>query len=133
VTTMKRNTWQRDAVRQALNATAGFVSAQQLHAQLHGEGSTIGLATVYRALATLADENLADCLQSPDGEQLYRSCAHAGHHHHLICRHCGTTVELEAETVEQWTHSVARAHGFSQVSHVVDMFGTCASCAAQRG
>ena len=43
---MKRNTWQREAVREALGESEGFVSAQSLHASLKGSGSTVGLATV---------------------------------------------------------------------------------------
>jgi Fur family ferric uptake transcriptional regulator len=51
---MKRNTWQREAVREALGSSEGFVSAQALHSNLKNTGSPIGLATVYRALADLA-------------------------------------------------------------------------------
>lgn len=128
----KRNTWQREAVRNALESSDGFVSAQQLHASLHEAGSPIGLATVYRALASLAEHDEADCLQSPEGEQLYRSCTSSGHHHHLMCRGCGKTVEIAADDIEQWTNSVATAHGFTEVTHVVDIFGTCAECAAAK-
>jgi Fur family ferric uptake transcriptional regulator len=125
---MKRNTWQREAVRQALDASADFVSAQRLHARLHDAGSPIGLATVYRALGDLAAEGDADSLQSPDGEALYRTCATGGHHHHLICRVCGKTVEIAADAVESWAHDVAAQNGFTAPSHVVDVFGLCAEC-----
>jgi len=93
-------------------------------------GSDIGLATVYRALADLAGEGEADCLQSPDGESLYRACSTTDHHHHLICRHCGLTVEIEADAVETWAKNVAAEHGFTQAAHVVDVFGLCAACTA---
>lgn len=127
---MKRNTWQREAVREALGGADGFVSAQALHASLKGGGSTVGLATVYRALADLATEGEADSLQQ-DGESLYRACTPGKHHHHLICRNCGTTVEIEADEVEAWAHEVAARHGFTQAQHVVDVFGVCASCSAR--
>jgi Fur family ferric uptake transcriptional regulator len=125
---MKRNTWQREAVRQALDASSDFVSAQRLHARLHDAGSPIGLATVYRALGDLAAEGDADSLQSPDGEALYRTCATGGHHHHLMCRVCGKTVEIAADEVESWAHDVAARNGFTAPSHVVDVFGLCAEC-----
>ncbi|WP_445442820.1 Fur family transcriptional regulator [Clavibacter sp. km1a] len=125
---MKRNTWQREAVRQALDASADFVSAQRLHARLHDAGSPIGLATVYRALGDLAAEGDADSLQSPDGEALYRTCDTGGHHHHLICRVCGKTVEIAADEVESWAHDVAARNGFTAPTHVVDVFGLCAEC-----
>jgi Fur family transcriptional regulator, ferric uptake regulator len=127
---MKRNTWQREAVREALGDTAGFVSAQALHQTMREHGSEVGLATVYRALSSLATEGEADSLQQ-EGESLYRACTPGRHHHHLICRRCGTTVEIEADPVEQWAREVAAANGFTKPEHVVDVFGYCAACTAE--
>ena len=126
---MKRNTWQREAVREALGTSEGFVSAQNLHSNLRESGSPIGLATVYRALTDLATEGEADSLQQ-DGESLYRACTPGSHHHHLICRNCGLTVEIEADAVETWAQQVASEHGFTQPNHIVDVFGLCAACSA---
>ena len=128
---VKRNTWQREAVREALDLTDGFISAQALHQSLHATGSPIGLATVYRALADLAGEGEADTLQSPEGESIYRACSSTGHHHHLICRKCGLTVEIAADAVETWAQAMAAEHGFTQAAHVVDVFGLCANCSRE--
>ncbi len=130
--TVHRNTWQRERVREALADAGGFVSAQTLHATLRGENTGIGLATVYRALAGLAAQGEADSLQSPEGENLFRACTSPGHHHHLICRSCGLTVEIAATDVEQWAQHTAAAHGFTEAEHVVDIFGLCESCTAAR-
>ena len=127
---MKRNTWQREAVREALGTSEAFVSAQSLHAHLRDAGSPIGLATVYRALADLAVEGEADSLQQ-EGESLYRACTPGSHHHHLICRNCGLTVEIEADAVETWAQSIAAEHGFIEANHVVDVFGVCSDCSAR--
>ena len=127
---IRRNTWQREAVRAALAERTDFVSAQRLHAELRDAGSTIGLATVYRALTDLVESHEADALQSPDGENLFRFCASSGHHHHLICRQCGQTREIEADPVEQWAAQVAAEHGFIKPQHVVDVFGLCPACAS---
>ncbi|ROP73519.1 Fur family zinc uptake regulator [Frigoribacterium sp. PhB107] len=127
----KRNTWQREAVREALGRSEGFVSAQSLHGQLRETGSPIGLATVYRALADLATDGAADSLQQ-EGESLYRACTPGTHHHHLICRTCGTTVEIEADAVETWARQIAAQHGFTEAQHIVDVFGTCAACTAEK-
>lgn len=130
--TVKRNTWQKDAVRHALSEATGFVSAQDLHLVLRNHGSTIGLATVYRALADLATQGEADSLQSKEGELLYRACG-TDHHHHLICRKCGKTVEIEADKVESWADEVAKAHGFTKPSHTIDIFGDCSTCSKKSG
>jgi Fur family ferric uptake transcriptional regulator len=125
---VQRNTWQRERVREALGDARGFVSAQSLHAALRDENTGIGLATVYRTLAGMAAQGEADSLQSPEGENLFRACTSAGHHHHLICRSCGLTVEIAATDVEQWARQTAAQHGFTDAEHVVDIFGRCASC-----
>ncbi|MBO0868194.1 MAG: transcriptional repressor, partial [Micromonosporaceae bacterium] len=66
----------------------------------------------------------------PDGEQVYRRCARSNHHHHLVCRVCGRTVEVEGPAVERWARQQAEQHGFTEVDHTVEILGTCASCAA---
>ena len=124
----QRNTWQRERVREALSDARGFISAQNLHAGLRDENTRIGLATVYRALSGLAASGEADSLQSPDGESLYRACVTPTHHHHLICRSCGLTIEIEASAVEQWARQTAVEHGFTDAEHIVDIFGLCTSC-----
>lgn len=129
-TAPRRTTRQREAVREALAASEEFVSAQSLHQALRADGATVGLATVYRALAALAEDGEADALQS-GGEVLYRACTPT-HHHHLICRSCGRTVELEAAAVERWAGQVAAEHGFVELEHTVDIFGLCTECAAER-
>ena len=127
----QRNTWQRDRVRAALADSQGFVSAQELHAMLRADHTGIGLATVYRALSTLAASGEADQLQSPDGEAIYRACTSTGHHHHLICRGCGLTVEIQADDVEAWARRTAATHGFTHAQHIVDIFGLCPDCSAK--
>ena len=125
---MKRNTWQQAAVRDALETAEGFVSAQQLHADLKESGSAIGLATVYRALSGMVDGGDADTLLSPSGESLFRACTTTEHHHHLICRLCGATEEIAAQIVEDWSKKVASEYGFASPTHEIDIFGVCPDC-----
>nr|WP_231949071.1 transcriptional repressor [Aeromicrobium choanae] len=105
----------------------GFRSAQQIHALLEDRGDNVGLSTVYRTLQALAEADEVDALRSDDGETLYRRCSR-GHHHHLVCRSCGRTVEVEGPTVEKWADRVADENGFADVSHTLEIFGTCGSC-----
>lgn len=126
-------TRQQAAVRAALESSAEFCSAQELHARLRADGETVGLATVYRTLQTLADDGSVDVLRGPEGEALYRRCATAGHHHHLTCRSCRRTVELDADAVEHWTRRMGDAFGFTDLEHVIEVSGTCADCADAAG
>ncbi len=130
-TSPRRETRQRTAVRAALEGVGEFQSAQQLHARLREGGDGVGLATVYRALQNLAEDGEVDMLRTGEGEAVYRRCSSPRHHHHLVCRSCGRAVELDAAAVERWAGRIGDEHGFTDLDHVVEIFGTCAPCAAR--
>jgi Fur family ferric uptake transcriptional regulator len=123
----RRPTRQRAAVAAVLADVEEFRSAQELHALLKAAGETVGLATVYRTLQAMAADGDVDMLRTDEGEAVYRACS-TGHHHHLVCRHCGRTVEVEGPTVEAWADRVSAEHGFTEVHHTLEIFGTCADC-----
>ena len=122
-----RSTRQRAAVAATLGATEGFRSAQELHALLRERGDNVGLTTVYRTLAALAEAGEIDSILREDGEAVYRRCEELAHHHHLVCRECGRTVEVEGPVVETWARKVAAANGYTDVSHTLEIFGRCAN------
>ena len=124
-----RSTRQRSAIAELLSGSEEFRSAQYLHDQLKAAGQSIGLTTVYRNLQALADAGQVDVLRTDNGESVYRFCSSAHHHHHLVCRECGSTVEIQADSVEQWAIDVAAQHGFTDISHTVEIFGRCQACA----
>jgi len=131
--TRVRGTKQAEALASVLDSLPGFWSAQQIHAELRSRGERIGLTTVYRHLQVLSEDGLLDTIRDAGGETLYRRCRSAAHHHHLICRICGTSVEVEGRAVEQWAEKVAAEAGFTAVDHTVELFGLCPRCgAAQR-
>lgn len=124
-----RATRQRRIVAEALDELSEFRSAQEIHAILTRRGETVGLATVYRTLQLFVDAADIDAIRSDGGETLYRRCRAGHHHHHLVCRSCGTTVEIEGPAVEKWADMQATEHGFTDVSHTLEIFGCCARCA----
>ena len=127
--TAVRSTRQRAAISALLDNVEEFRSAQELHDELRRRGEGIGLTTVYRTLQSMAAAGLLDTLRTDSGESVYRQCSDH-HHHHLVCRTCGTTVEVEGAAAESWATEVAALHGFSDVSHTIEIFGVCADCAA---
>ncbi len=122
-----RPTRQRRAVAEVLATFTDFRSAQEIHELLGSRGEQVGLATVYRTLQRLAEAGEVDLLRTEDGEAIYRRCSES-HHHHLVCRHCGATVEVEGPAVERWTRTIASEHGYDDVSHTLEIFGTCPRC-----
>lgn len=123
-----RPTRQRTAVAAALATMDGFTSAQALHDTLRARGESVGLTTVYRHLQALAESGEVDVLRTDEGESVYRRCAADDHHHHLVCRACGATVEVTGPAVEAWAVAVAAEHGYADVSHTLEVFGTCRAC-----
>lgn len=128
----QRVTKQRLAISAALDAQPDFVSTQELHRLVQDQGTRVSLATTYRILASMAEEGQVDTLRNGEGEIVYRRCAATDHHHHLLCRECGKTVEFEAPEVESRAAAIAKANGFTQLSHVLEIEGLCAECSAKR-
>lgn len=124
-----RSTRQKRALATVIDDAQEFRSAQELHEALRARGEHVGLTTVYNQLRVLADSGLVDTLRSPDGETLYRRCDTNAHHHHLLCRMCGRTVEVAGAAVEKWAEKVAAEAGFVDVSHTIEVVGTCPTCA----
>ncbi len=125
--TAPRRTRQRTAVTEILTDQSDFRTAQHIHDDLRAHGESIGLSTVYRTLQLMVDSGELDMIRINGGEAAYRRCS-TGHHHHLVCRNCGRTVEVLGPTVEKWASAVAAGHGFRDIAHDLEIFGTCADC-----
>ena len=123
----QRRTRQRVAVDKILAGRPEFRTAQEIHDELRHRGDRVGLTTVYRTLQTMTDAGELDAIRTVDGETAYRRCS-TGHHHHLVCRRCGRTVEVSGPAVETWANAVAEENGFREVSHDLEIFGTCDRC-----
>jgi Fur family ferric uptake transcriptional regulator len=123
----QRSTKQRTIVVEALDHCEDFRTAQDLHELIGESGKTVGLATVYRTLQALVEADVVDVISRADGETLYRKCSES-HHHHLVCRNCGLTIEVSGPAVEKWSARMAKEHGFTDMSHTLEIFGLCANC-----
>jgi Fur family ferric uptake transcriptional regulator len=126
--TRVKGTRQAEAVATVLDGLPGFCSAQQIHAELRDRAEQVGLTTVYRHLQALSESGRIDAIRDSSGEILYRRCQTDSHHHHLTCRNCGRSVEVEGKDVERWAEQVAEQAGFTQIGHTVELFGLCPEC-----
>ena len=123
-----RNTAQRREVIGVLGRVQGFVSAQDLHELIIKDGGQISLATVYTQLRKLVDSKDVDIVMTDRGESLYRRCVVDVHHHHLACRNCGATVEVDAPQLEKWASEIANKNGFKDLRHIIELNGLCQKC-----
>ena len=119
---------QRNAVLTYLQSAKDFQSAQQIHSALAATGTAVGLATVYRTLAALVSGAEIDELRTADGETLYRHCGTSKHHHHLVCRKCGTAKEITGPSLENFLSGVAKNNNFTDLEHTIELWGTCSDC-----
>lgn len=125
---MQRMTKQRQAVLDELRRLDDFRCAQHIYDDLTAQGQKIGLATVYRNLQMLAEAGEVDVVRSNDGESLFRFCQTVEHHHHLVCRACGTTREIALSDIENWVNAIAQQYAFTAVDHNMELFGLCQDC-----
>ena len=128
----ERSTKQKRALAGLLGDLEAFRTAQDLHQLLRARGERVGLTTVYNQLKALADAGEVDVLRSESGEALYRRCRTEAHHHHLLCRVCGRTVEVDGPSIEAWTTEIGRREGYTDIAHTVEIVGTCAACQPRR-
>lgn len=123
----RRVTTQRRLVAEALRDARRTVSAAELFENLRGGNPHIGRATVFRTLDLLVDLGLAQRFEGDGHVHLYTACEPV-HHHHLVCRTCGTTTDIDDAEVDQLIASVRSRHRFALDHDSLDFYGTCARC-----
>jgi Fur family ferric uptake transcriptional regulator len=127
-----RLTLQRMIVAGALARARRTVSAQELYDSLRAEHPLLGRATVFRTLDFLVEAGLAQRFEAEGHVHVYTSCA-GNHHHHLVCRICGSTTEINDTAVNQLIDAVHGEYSFALDHDALDFYGTCAACAASAG
>jgi Fur family ferric uptake transcriptional regulator len=107
------------------------LSAQDIHDRLRERGTTVGLASVYRALDVLAGLKLVHRIDV-DGTACYEPADPSGeHHHHAICDRCGKMDAFEDPELERFIHSLGERLGYAVGGHDIVLRGSCPECARQ--
>lgn len=105
----------------------GHFTAADLLTDAEQHSLSIGRATVFRLLEILADQNLVERVDLPDGRHAYVPCE-PSHHHHLVCVSCGAISEVDDCGIDAVTDEAARRSGFEIQSHRLELFGRCPRC-----
>ncbi|MCO5968287.1 Fur family transcriptional regulator [Actinoallomurus soli] len=119
-------TRRRRQVLEALDGRRRPIGAHELYVELAGQGHRVGMSTVYRTLAALADAGLLHVFIR-DGETRYRPCA-PGRHYHLVCRRCGDVQEHPAADDGAWLDAIAAEADFEPDPRQAEVYGVCGSC-----
>lgn len=124
--TRVRYSRQAAALIAVMSGMPAFSDARDIREAVRLAGGWVGLATVYRHLRVLAEQGRVDTIHGAGGRILYR-LRPDGFTHHLTCRVCGRTVEVDGHEVWEWARQVAFLAGFTLTGHMVELTGVCAA------
>ncbi len=122
-------TKQRELVLKALYENEGHFSPEELLALIREKEPTIkvGIATVYRTLSLLEEQNLAYSISlGKDGKRYELGLK--THHDHLVCIGCGKIIEFFDEVIESRQEEVAKEFNFLMKEHIMQLRGLCSEC-----
>lgn len=125
----RRNTRQREIILEVIRSANGPLSIHQILTRSRQRMPRLGLATVYRTVNLLREEDRIELVTLP-GEEPRFEPAHRGHHHHFRCRVCNDVFELEACPVHLPVGMVL-AGGFVVQDHHLTLYGVCPDCATK--
>ncbi len=100
-------------------------TAESLRQQLPPK---LGRATVYRTLKILVEAGVLCRILLEDGD-LHYQLSYRGHHHHLLCVHCGSSQDLGGCDIEDVLSSTSARYGFELSGHWLEVYGRCQECA----
>ncbi len=118
-----RSTAPRRAVLQAIESASGPFTVEDLLAEVPG----VGRATVFRTIKLLQELDMMCRVPLEDGTARYQ-VSESEHHHHLVCRNCGSLTEFSDPELDARIAEQARAHGFALQGHSLELYGLCGAC-----
>ena len=124
-TVLTRATAPRRAIYGLIARRRGHFTANDLLTDATAHDVRVGRATVFRTLDLLATRGQLERIDLPNGEHAYVACAPREHHHHVVCRVCGKSVEVEESGLQSVVGEIARRSGYRIDSHRLELFGLC--------
>lgn len=100
------------------------LTAEDVYKHLLGEGSDIGLATVYRVLMQFEQAGILSRNHFESGKSVFE-LNEGQHHDHLVCLDCGRVEEFFDAEIEARQRSVATTRGFALQEHALSLYANC--------
>jgi Fur family transcriptional regulator, ferric uptake regulator len=121
----------RTTVVEALGRHECAVTALELDDELRRKRPPVARASIYRALDQLEELGLVSRIEVTRGTAAFERVAPDGHHHHhAICRRCGTMQPFEDPALERAIDRATAEVDFVVSEHDVVLRGLCSRCAA---
>jgi Fe2+ or Zn2+ uptake regulation protein len=121
-------TAQRLAVLRSVNGQP-HCTADAVAELVRAEIGAISRQAVYDALGILVDKGIIRRIQPAGSSALYEARV-GDNHHHLICRTCGKTVDVDCAIGKAPCLTAADAAGYKINEAEVIYWGTCPECLA---
>ena len=123
---MRKRSRQRELLLEVLRSTTCHPDADWVFSKMREKMPNISLGTVYRNLSLLAREGTI--LKLATGEQADRFDGCAAPHYHLLCRGCGSVLDLPMPYAEALNTGAADESGCEIEGHSLLFYGKCPSC-----
>ncbi len=121
-----RVTAQRLAILHVLVESGSHISPAQVHEKARRAVHGLTQPTVYRTLDFLIGHGLALVAHIGSGRMVYESALHD--HHHLICRKCGQSTEINHVELAALFKHFEKSTGYHIDASHVTFFGLCPDC-----
>lgn len=121
-------TAQRLAVYRCVH-TCSHARADDIAESVRGEIGTVSRQAVYDSLATLSGHGLIRRFQPAGSSARYET--RIDNHHHLMCRNCGTMLDVDCAKGKAPCLHPVEDHGYRIDEAEVIYWGTCPDCQSQ--
>jgi len=112
---------------QELSNTITPLSPQEVYQSLLKKQKKIGLTSIYRSLDLFESMGMVfKIINGSSGK--YKLCEIDEHHHHIICKACGSVVELDFCDISDWSKKVSESTGYQVIDHQLSFYGFCKAC-----
>jgi len=122
-----RLTPQRLMILEAIENSDDHISAEEMYAQVVARYPNVNISTVYRTLDLLKRLELVTETDLGGGRYRYHP-SNKGHHHHLVCRQCGTIIDLDESLLKPLGEALLEQHNFEADLRHLAISGLCAQC-----
>jgi Fur family ferric uptake transcriptional regulator len=122
-----RMTPQRMMVLEAIEASDDHISAEEIFKQAHARYPYLNISTVYRTLELLKTQGFVAESDLGGGRLVYHPVGKA-HHHHLVCRRCGSVQDVDESVFDRLNAELKKQYGFNAELEHMAIFGTCKKC-----
>ncbi len=125
-----RFTPQREMILEVLHHTPAHSTVEEIYSQVQEVSSRVDIATLYRTLELLKELEFVNVIDVGAHGRRYELVGVNPPHPHLVCRSCGSILDLDPEELFPLAEGLDRAHGFEAEANRLTILGRCAICRA---